>query len=205
MASPPRMREPPRISLRRRGMGRPPPPGPLPRQTAPGEGEKDVAARRGRASSHAPSRSSPRDLPDPGEVNSGSCGAAGIAPAAECPSPRPPPARSWRRGGEKRARSSPPLPYGAGNGGCRKAVYGRGGRGVRAPRGPGGPVRCRCVRDARPQGRERGAGGQQQYRCPPAEWARRRWAQSYRALRRAQPDPERSGGARPGTEVTSEK
>ena len=33
--------------------------------------------------------------------------------------------------------------------------------------------------------------------CPAAAGARGRWAQSYRALRRAQPDPERSGGARP--------
>src|SRR5687767_14214615 len=34
---------------------------------------------------------------------------------------------------------SPPLPYGAGNRGCRQAVYGRGGRGVRGPPGDGGP------------------------------------------------------------------
>src|SRR5215207_9808892 len=33
--------------------------------------------------------------------------------------------------------------------------------------------------------------------CPAAEGARRTWAQLYRALVRAQPDPERSGGARP--------
>jgi hypothetical protein len=90
---------------------------------------------------------------------------------------------------------SPPLPYRAGNRGCREVVYGRGGRGVRA-RGRTAD-RSRCVRDARPQGRDPGAHGQQQYRCPGAEGARRRWAQLYRALRRAQPDPERSGGARP--------
>ncbi len=69
---------------------------------------------------------------------------------------------------------SPPLPYGAGTRGCRLVVYGRGGRGVRAPRGPGGldavlpsprgslrgegPGEGRCVRDARPEGRDPGAG-----------------------------------------------
>jgi hypothetical protein len=48
------------------------------------------------------------------------------------------------------------------------------------------------VRDARPEGRDAAA-----------TWgivaavARRRWAQFYRALRRAQPGPERSGGTRP--------
>jgi hypothetical protein len=52
--------------------------------------------------------------------------------------------------------------------GCRKAAYGRGGRGVRAPAEDGGPGRCscRCVRDARPQGRERG-GADTAVPCPP--------------------------------------
>src|SRR5688572_24680160 len=33
--------------------------------------------------------------------------------------------------------------------------------------------------------------------CPGPPWARRRWQQLYRCLRRAQPGPERSGGTRP--------
>jgi hypothetical protein len=61
----------------------------------------------------------------------------------------------------------------------------------------------RCVRDARPQGREPVAAGQQPYRCPDAEGARRRWQQSYRCLRRAQPGPERSGGTRPKLQCES--
>ena len=55
-----------------------------------------------------------------------------------------------------------------------------------------------CVRDARPQGRDTAAG---EFRGATA--ARRSWAQSFAALLRAQPDPERSGGhARQAVDVS---
>ncbi len=63
-----------------------------------------------------------------------------------------------------------------------------------------GPGEGRRVRDARPQGREPGAAGQQQYRCPDAEGARRRWQRLFRCLRRAQPGP-RLRGTRPNPVV----
>ena len=70
---------------------------------------------------------------------------------------------------------------------------------------PGACGSLRAVRRVRPRSREgcapagprRRSRGAQAVSCSPAQGARRRWAQLYRALRRAQPDPERSGGARP--------
>ena len=55
---------------------------------------------------------------------------------------------------------------------------------------PGGPRHRRAARGGRDSEEGRGAPG-----------ARRGWAQLYRALPRAQPGPERSGGTRPHSEV----
>ena len=67
---------------------------------------------------------------------------------------------------------------------------GRGGSGGQPPMGRDEDGEA-CVRDARPEGRERGGPPERRRRTrrcaggPP--WARRRWQQSYRCLRRAQP------------------
>jgi hypothetical protein len=139
--------------------------------------------------------------------------------------PRPPPARSSRRGGELRrwcgrtdyrdprgpspppafcsflATAADPSPnFGGGVVWPTKVRLGELPR-IASNRRPG--EGRRCVRDARPQGREPVAAGQQPYRCPDAEGARRRWQQSYRCLRRAQPGPERSGGTRPKLQCES--
>jgi hypothetical protein len=78
--------------------------------------------------------------------------------------------------------------------GCRQVVYGRGGRGLGSRRGTAVRSRCRSREGCAPAGPRTRSGGAQAVSCSPAQGARRRWQRLYRCLRRAQPDPERSGG-----------
>jgi hypothetical protein len=84
---------------------------------------------------------------------------------------------------------------------ARSAVGDSGGRwGTRIVRGwTCGQETPRCVRDARPEGRDGAArdGRRRIGWMAGAAVARLRWARRYRALRSAQPGPERSGGTRP--------
>jgi hypothetical protein len=174
----------------------PPPPGPLPpRSSWRGGGLRRWGGRTDRRDPRGPSpptafllvpRNSGRPLP---QLRGRGGVAAGIwlgeghhTGARGGPSPRPPPRpllteRGRTSGALRRVYLERQSPLSA-------RQFARGGR------------EGRCVRDARPQGREPGVDGQQQYRCPAAQGARRSWAQLYRALLRAQPGP-RSRGTRP--------
>jgi hypothetical protein len=77
--------------------------------------------------------------------------------------------------------------------GADRLCTGEGAGGVRVPPGDGGPEPLQLREGCAPAG-PRTRSGRHSSIVPAAQGARRRWAQLYRALRRAQPDPSAAEG-----------